>query len=743
MSDHLIVIPVHNEAGTIGDVVRGAARHGDVLVVDDGSTDGSSEVALSAGAHVIRLARRGGKGAALRRGLTEALARDAQRVVTMDGDGQHDPDDLPRLLAAAAQAPDALVIGGRLGGIGQRAVAVPLPSDRVAAIRVAGFFINWLTGAAVSDTQSGFRVYPAGVIDAVRPRREGFVLESEMLVGAAARGWRLVEVPVAAIHFAERRSRFRPVRDGTAVGVYLAARIARRWCGEAWLIIRALCRPFTAARRRPRHRDLAEFTASHRHHPAAWAAALGRVHGGPYARDLAGLAARSAGAAHAGGGGGDRGHARAAGPGPRHAGAAAPRPRSHLRLHRPVLLPGAPGRRRARPISMRRLLPRGYLFTVLGIAVGVAGLVALGAMAERISRFIEGGDRFVLGQISVAGEGMGMGAGFTAGGLLRAAKIAEIARVPGVAAAQPQVMLPLKTTTSQFLTLTQELVLGTDMSVPMINRNYRDLPVRAGRFLQAGDRGVAVLGTDFAAARKLGVGGRLEVAGLSWTIVGVLDKTLTAPDRFAMVTIEDARDLWLRRDPLLVQLFGAGGLGRGDLNSGAAVAWQPGEDPDAVARRIQESVAGVNVTIPGEVSRLLKESTAFFSALLLGVGALGLVIGGLSLSNTVTAAVFERIRDFGIKRALGATDLHLLREVLGEALGVSLTGGAAGVAIALGIGWLVDLRILRDGQQVFLFSPRLLLFALAFSVVLGALAAAYATLRIAHLSPAEAIRRGT
>ena len=392
---------------------------------------------------------------------------------------------------------------------------------------------------------------------------------------------------------------------------------------------------------------------------------------------------------------------------------------------------------------MRRLLPRGYLFTVLGIAVGVAGLVALGAMAERISRFIEGGDRFVLGQISVAGEGMGMGAGFTAGGLLRAAKIAEIARVPGVAAAQPQVMLPLKTTTSQFLTLTQELVLGTDVSVPMINRNYRELPVRAGRFLQAGDRGVAVLGTDFAAARKLGVGGRLEVAGLAWKIVGVLDKTLTAPDRFAMVTIEDARDLWLRRDPLLVQLFGAGGLGRGDLNSGAAVAWQPGEDPDAVARRIQESVAGVNVTIPGEVSRLLKESTAFFSALLLGVGALGLVIGGLSLSNTVTAAVFERIRDFGIKRALGATDLHLLREVLGEALGVSLTGGAAGVAIALGIGWLVDLRILRDGQQVFLFSPRLLVFALVFSVVLGALAAAYATLRIAHLSPADAIRRGT
>jgi ABC-type antimicrobial peptide transport system permease subunit len=399
-------------------------------------------------------------------------------------------------------------------------------------------------------------------------------------------------------------------------------------------------------------------------------------------------------------------------------------------------------------MTWRALMPRGYLFTVLGIAVGVAGLVALGAMAERITRFIEGGDRFVLGQISVAGEGIGMGAGFTAGGLLRASKIEEIARVPGVAAVQAQVMLPLRTTTSQFLTLTQELVLGVDLSAPMPNRNYRELPVRAGRFLRPGDRAAVVVGSDFAASHRLREGSTLELSGLPFTVVGMLDKTLTAPDRFAMVSIDDARDLWLRRDPLLVQVLGSRpadareSLGRRDLNSGAAVAWRPGEDPDAVARRIQSTVTGVNVTIPSEVSRLLRESTAFFSALIFGIGALGLVIGGLSLSNTVTAAVFERIGEFGIKRALGAGDLHLLREVLGEALGVSLSGGALGVALALAIGGLVHWRVVRAGQQVFVFSPRLLVFVLGFSAILGALAAAYATLRIARLSPAEAIRRG-
>jgi len=394
-------------------------------------------------------------------------------------------------------------------------------------------------------------------------------------------------------------------------------------------------------------------------------------------------------------------------------------------------------------VRLSALLPRGYAFTVVGIAVGVAGLVALGAMAERITRFIEGGDRFVLGQISIAGEGMGMGTGFTAGGILPASRIAEIAAVPGVSGVQAQVMLPLNTSTSHFLTLTQELIMGMDLSVPMPNRNYREFPVRAGRWLRGGDRRAAVLGSDFAASRHLAVGDTISLGGQDFTVVGILDKTFTAPDRFALVPIEDARELWLRRDPLLVQAFGAGGMRRADLNTGVAVGWRDGEDPDALARRIQSTVKGLNVTIPGELSQLLRQSTAFFSALLVGIGALGLLIGGLSLANTVTAAVFERIRDFGIKRALGATDLDLLVEVLGEGLRVSLWGGAAGVLLALAIGTAVDSRLLRDGQQLFLFSPRLLGFALIFSVALGALAAGYATLRIARLSPAEAIRRGT
>ena len=145
---------------------------------------------------------------------------------------------------------------------------------------------------------------------------------------------------------------------------------------------------------------------------------------------------------------------------------------------------------------------------------------------------------------------------------------------------------------------------------------------------------------------------------------------LTAPDRFVIVPIEDAREQWVAKDAMLRTLLasGAAALTAADLNTGAAVGWRDGEDPDALARRIAERVPGVNVQIPSELSQLLRSSTAFFSALLVGIAALGLVIGGLSLANTVAAAVFERLRDFGVKRALGATDLQLGGEVLGEAL---------------------------------------------------------------------------
>ena len=120
-----------------------------MLVVDDGSTDGSA--ARGRGRRRrgrLAAARRRGKGAALRRGFAEARRAGCAAVVTLDGDGQHDPDDIPRLLKAAVEEPGACVIGGRLGRLADAPVKV-MPAGRLAALRVAGFFIDWLGGVPV------------------------------------------------------------------------------------------------------------------------------------------------------------------------------------------------------------------------------------------------------------------------------------------------------------------------------------------------------------------------------------------------------------------------------------------------------------------------------------------------------------------------------------------------------------------------------------------------------------------
>src|SRR5438034_7128736 len=107
----MIVIPVFNEAETISEVVAAARAHAPVLVVDDGSEDGGAAAARAAGAELLRHPRRLGKGQAIRTGIAAARSRGASVVVTLDGDGQHDPQDLPAVLGTAQSAPRAIVIG--------------------------------------------------------------------------------------------------------------------------------------------------------------------------------------------------------------------------------------------------------------------------------------------------------------------------------------------------------------------------------------------------------------------------------------------------------------------------------------------------------------------------------------------------------------------------------------------------------------------------------------------------------
>jgi glycosyltransferase involved in cell wall biosynthesis len=221
--DVVAVIPAYQCAVTVGEVVAGVSPYvSRVIVVDDGATDGSGAVAAAAGAEVIRNPVNRGKGHALRRAFDAVIAeRRAARgrgeeprveaVAMLDGDGQHDPADLPVLLAAWDGREYGLVVGGRLK---ERAL---IPPHRYWTNTIGTKLLSWVTGVALEDSQSGYRVISADLLERMNLRSDGYAIESEMLIKAARRGARIGQVVIKTIYHDRVPSFYRPVRDTVAI----------------------------------------------------------------------------------------------------------------------------------------------------------------------------------------------------------------------------------------------------------------------------------------------------------------------------------------------------------------------------------------------------------------------------------------------------------------------------------------------------------------------------------------------
>jgi glycosyltransferase involved in cell wall biosynthesis len=194
----VVVIPAYNEAPTIRDVASRALNETpNVIVVDDGSNDGTAGAIAGLAVTLIANPLNLGKGASLWRGFAVALAEGADAVITLDGDAQHRPEDIPRLIAAWEAHPGRIIIGARLA---DRAKVPPL---RYFGNRFANFWVAWASGFPVTDSQSGFRLYPAAVlrnINVAHGPGARFAFESEFLIEAGRAGVRSLAVPIAALY---------------------------------------------------------------------------------------------------------------------------------------------------------------------------------------------------------------------------------------------------------------------------------------------------------------------------------------------------------------------------------------------------------------------------------------------------------------------------------------------------------------------------------------------------------------
>jgi putative ABC transport system permease protein len=275
-----------------------------------------------------------------------------------------------------------------------------------------------------------------------------------------------------------------------------------------------------------------------------------------------------------------------------------------------------------------------------------------------------------------------------------------------------------------------------------------------------------VIGADLAFERRLRVGDTFSLRGRPFRVVGVVDKTLTGPDRMAFVTLDDAQALltdsqpylrllreqartlrtipgfWLALLPaaLRQQLQAVQNLPLDRPATSASVGWKDGENPEVVARRIRTAVPGVEVYSPAEMRASFRQVTLIFNLLILGSAIIALVVGGLAVMNTMTMAVLERTREIGLKRALGAQTGDILREYLTEAGLIGLLGGALGVGGGLAFTAVLNRWTALSGATLFAVTTRLEVLGLAVATGLGIASGVYPALRAVRLDCVRALR---
>jgi putative ABC transport system permease protein len=369
------------------------------------------------------------------------------------------------------------------------------------------------------------------------------------------------------------------------------------------------------------------------------------------------------------------------------------------------------------------------LLTIFGITIGVLALVVMGSMAEKINMLVSGGTEWFSDKVTVQAENTAL----FMSAPLSVDKRDAIKAVPGVAEVSASVDALLDTESSMSFGM-PPMFSGTDLlgrELESFELNYAE-----GRQLNLGERGAAVVGADL--KNKLGaeVGGTIIVRGEQFTVVGILDKTLTAPDTTVYLPLADAQGLYMQDIPEVVR----NQVDREDLVTSFVVYPTAGTDPELLAAEINRAVPGVNATGPQAFQDQVASAMGIFNAILYGIAIIALFVGGLSVINTMTMSVNERTREIGVRKAIGASDRQIVGQFLTEAGFIGLIGGVSGLFLGWVVATVTDKLLEPRNLDLFLVSPRLAVGSVAFAVLLGLVSGLYPSLHAARLQPVLALR---
>jgi len=381
--------------------------------------------------------------------------------------------------------------------------------------------------------------------------------------------------------------------------------------------------------------------------------------------------------------------------------------------------------------------------TISGITIGVLALTTMGALAENFNALIDGGVAYFGSSVQVgAPDG-------SSAPLIPISKVDEIKQVQGVAAAFPGYSFPAKPGQLNFTFGPGDQIQASDPAE--FGWGAIRLTYAQGHAIDAGSQGQVVLGKTIAKEFKKSVGDTIDLpvkppdakpdfVNHTFTVVGVLNETRTAPDSFAYINIADGQ--MLLKDSLPGPFKSS--IDVSQITQGIAVYAKAGtslDELDRIAARINTQVDGVKALKPSDIVNGFKQGSLVFTGVATAAAVIALIIGGLSVVNTMFMAVAERVREIGLKKAVGATTVNVMGEFLLEATFIGVVGGLLGYG--LGVGVVVIRNVFfpaADGSTLFLITPTLTVIAIGFATVLGAAAGVLPAWRAASLDPVIALR---
>lgn len=379
-----------------------------------------------------------------------------------------------------------------------------------------------------------------------------------------------------------------------------------------------------------------------------------------------------------------------------------------------------------RELSRRKLRTS---LTITGITIGIWALVVFSSLANQINGLVGMGSEYFADKIVVT-DGMAFGSS-----PMRLDDVEIITGLDGVGAVQPKVEFLWDPDPAVGFGA-PDLLVGT---IPGADAGFEtfELELATGRTLTADDSGnVVVLGSTIARKYDVVAGGSVEIRGETFEVIGTLQPTLTSPDTTGIIPLGTAQALYLGGLPPLV----AESLVATELANQIVVYPEAGADPTTVAAAIEGAVENSATITGAEFTETVGATTVIFNAIIIGVAAISLIVGGLSVINTMAMSVAERTREIGIRRAIGGSRRRIVRELVAEAGIIGLLGGLIGLSLGAAVVVLVNEAGRSSGTVLFDLTPQTAAFAVGFSTILGMLAGIIPAWTAARLDPVSALR---